>query len=232
MPRTPRKHSQDVRDYPIYSIPEVAAFLGLPERTVREWFLDKPLWEIAGHRHGVYLLSFRDLAQAHAVELITRHYKTPLAKIRQAFQEAKKETKSQYPLLSKNIKMFLKQIVLDKPARGKQPRRAIVLTQHRQMAIPEFVDAFGTRFRWDNKGVAEIFPWRLWKPEDDRKPVSVDPQVMSGKLVVTGTRVPVETILSRKKAGHSVRRIAEDYSIKSSVIEDALTHIQRERKAA
>lgn len=38
-----------------------------------------------------------------------------------------------------------------------------------------------------------------------------DPEVMSGDPVVSGTRVPAETVVAYLRAGHSDRDIFEDY---------------------
>ena len=41
--------------------------------------------------------------------------------------------------------------------------------------------------------------------------ISVDPEVMLGKPVIYGTRIPVERILRKLKGGQSVASILEDH---------------------
>ncbi|MFO8133288.1 MAG: DUF433 domain-containing protein [Thermoplasmatota archaeon] len=41
--------------------------------------------------------------------------------------------------------------------------------------------------------------------------IVVDPDVMAGKPVVRGTRIPVDAIIRRLAAGMSIRDVLEDY---------------------
>jgi uncharacterized protein (DUF433 family) len=52
---------------------------------------------------------------------------------------------------------------------------------------------------------------------------------MSGRLVITGTRIPVITIMGRRKK-HSVEEIAADYSLPVESVKKALMHV--DKKAA
>jgi len=60
----------------------------------------------------------------------------------------------------------------------------------------------------------------------------MNPHIMSGRLVVIGTRIPVTTLLSRKRAGQKVEEIASDYGLDSKIVEQAITHIGIRQKAA
>jgi uncharacterized protein (DUF433 family) len=94
------------------------------------------------------------------------------------------------------------------------------------------VDLFATRIRRNSTGELEqIYPWRLYKRGDKRRPVTLDPNVMSGRLVITGTRIPARLLLSRKENGERIPALAEDYRIKEAIIEQALRHLGL-RKAA
>jgi uncharacterized protein (DUF433 family) len=62
--------------------------------------------------------------------------------------------------------------------------------------------------------------------------VSLDPDVMSGRLVVTGTRIPVSILLRRKLDGEPPEKIAEDYKISADLVKKALQHIEVRQKAA
>ncbi len=44
------------------------------------------------------------------------------------------------------------------------------------------------------------------------KYISATPEIMTGKLVITGTRVPVARILFLLKEGYTVEAIQEEYS--------------------
>src|SRR5206468_30410 len=145
--RIPRERGQRLRDYPTYTIPEAAFFLGMSRRTLHRWILEKPLWKVSGAEYAVPLLSFRDIAQVYYVELIP------------------------------------------------------------------------TRIQGVGADVTKLYPWRYWIPgKREETPVTIDPEIMSGRLVITGTRIPVQVLLSRKNAGESVQRIANDYDLSAETV--------------
>lgn len=224
--RIPRLRGQSLRDYPTYTIPEAAIFLGMPVRTLRRWVLDKPLWKIAGANLDVPLLSFRDIAQIYYIELVRSHFGLSVRDARRVLELSKKESRAQYLLLSKHVRTFFRHIILTKPPRGKHPRRDIDLSRSRQLSIPEVIDMFATRMRRSGADVKKLYPWRYWIPgKREETPVSIDPEVMSGRLVVTGTRIPVQVLLSRKTAGEPLSEIAADYDLSVDQINLAISHI-------
>ncbi len=228
--RIPRERRQRLRDYPTYTIPEAALFLGMSRRTLQRWILEKPLWKVSGADYAVPLLSFQDIAQAYYVELIRSHFHLSMDKARQLLAAARSESKAQYPLLTGHIRRFFKHIILTKPARGKQPRRDIDLSHHRQLTIPQVVDLFATRAQRVGADVTKLYPWRYWIPGTrEETPVTIDPEIMSGRLVITGTRIPVQVLLSRKHAGESIPHIANDYDVSEERIILALNHIEPPR---
>lgn len=232
--RTPRRLNQSLRDFPTYTIPEASLYLAVPESTLRYWVSNHPVWRVAGAGPRVPLLSFRDVAQAYYVELVRTHFDLSLSTMRRVLNEAHKESKAEYPLLKSNIRVFLKHIIMDKPARGKQPRRMIDLTKHRQLGIPEVIEPLSTRIRWNTRGEpVQIFPWRFWsgKAEDETRPVSINPEVMSGRLVITGTRIPVNVVLQRNVAGESIPSLAKDYRLPEGSIRQALDHLVQKKAA-
>jgi uncharacterized protein (DUF433 family)/DNA-binding transcriptional MerR regulator len=224
--RLPRRPDQSVRNFPTYTIPEAATYLAIPTRTLRYWISDEPVWTISGAAHRVPLLSFRDLAQAYYIEVVRRNFGLSLPKMRGVLKAARKESKSEYPLLRKNILLFFKHVLMEKPARRRQPHRLIDLTQHRQLTIPEVARPFSTRIQWNSIGEpVQIFPWRYWTIGDKSRPVSIHPDVMSGRLVITGTRIPVQTVLRRREAGETLTGIAGDYGLPEDAIKQALRHL-------
>jgi uncharacterized protein (DUF433 family)/DNA-binding transcriptional MerR regulator len=232
VPRTPRKANQDLRDYPTYTIPEAAAYLAIPPRTLYHWVSDDPLWRSAGIDDETRLLSFRDIAQSYFIEFIRHHGGISGRKAREILQRAKQETQTAYPLLDKNIKVLFRHIVHDRPAKGRLPRHVVDLSQYPQLVIPQVVDLFATRFKRNRKGeMDQIFPWRFYKPGDESTPVTLDPQILSGRLVITGTRVPVKVVWERQNAGEDVPVLAKDYGLPEQAITDALRHLVL-RKAA
>jgi uncharacterized protein (DUF433 family) len=229
--RIPRKPHQSLQDHPIYTIPQASFYLAIPESTLRYWIIKHPVWTIADPQS--YLLSFRDLAQAYYLEMARKHFRLTLAKMREVEKQARRESKSPYPLIRPNISTFLNHIFMEKPARGKQPQRLINITKFGQLAMPQIVKPLSTRYRWTNNTL-QLFPWRLWDGtlQDKRRPVMLDPDVMSGGLVITGTRIPVQVVALRKAAGESISHLAKDYQITETGIEFALEHLAPGKKAA
>ena len=59
------------------------------------------------------------------------------------------------------------------------------------------------------------------------RPVSIDPEVLSGRLVVTGTRIPVNVLLGMKITHRTSQHIAENYGLDIEAVEKALQHVER-----
>jgi uncharacterized protein (DUF433 family) len=226
--RIPRRKDQSLRDYPLYTIPEAALYLAIPENTLRYWITSHPLW-IVNHHVGknVPFLSFHDIAQAYFIEVVRRYTPLTISDVRRILKAAQLESKAKYPLLKENIRVFQKHVLMDKQARGKRPRQVIDLSRHPQLAIPEVIQPLSTRIRWDSKGVVQVYPWRNWSGEatDQARPVTIDPEVMSGRLVISGTRIPVEVVALRKQSGETVKELARDYRLSEDAISKALTHL-------
>ena len=55
---------------------------------------------------------------------------------------------------------------------------------------------------------------------------------MSGRLVVTDTRVPVTVLWEQKRAGQKIEDIAKDFELNLEVVQQALAHIGLRQKAA
>jgi uncharacterized protein (DUF433 family)/DNA-binding transcriptional MerR regulator len=226
--RTPRQPKQSVRDYPTYTIPEAALYLAIPENTLRYWITSHPLWLVSHVGKSVPILSFHDIAQAYFIDVLRRHYYLSVADTRRILKAARIESTAKYPLLKENIRVFYKHVIMDKKARGRLPRRMIDLSRHPQLVIPEVVEPLSTRIRWDDKGnLVQIYPWRNWsgKAEDKSRPVTIHPDVMSGRLVITGTRIPVEVVAQRTSKGEKIPSIAKDYKLSEDSIEQALRHL-------
>jgi uncharacterized protein (DUF433 family) len=145
-------------------------------------------------------------------------------------RNARKMFGSQHPLQRADaIKECMEDLVYDKPARGKSPRTITSLGQKPgQQVVKEVVDLFAERI------VAGrfIFPWRFAATDHQSRPVSMNPRIMSGRLVVAGTRIPVTVLWGRKRAGVKTDEIAKDYGLDRDIVEKALAHIGIRQKAA
>lgn len=185
--------------------------------------------EASGSYFGdIALLSFVDLAEAYVLEVLRSVYGFNLATLRNIVANAKRETKLAHPLIEADLRILFKKIILARPARGRLPRQMIDLEKANQLVIPELVDLLGQRILVDRKRVPyRIYPWRLLSSERDSRPVSMSPDVLSGRLVVTGTRIPVRVLLGQKLSGKSPKQIASDYHLSVEIVQKALAHIER-----
>lgn len=227
-----RRPGQDIRSVPTYTIPEAARFLAIPRRTLASWYEgDEPILKASGN-YGLFamLLSYRDIEEAYRVYLLRERFDLSFQFIRRSMRNARRLFRSQHPLQRADaVKGFLRDLVYDKPARGPHPRTVTSLGRKPgQEVIEEVANLFAERMETGKV----IFPWRFAARDHQSRPVSMNPRIMSGRLVVAGTRVPVDTLVAQKRAGFSVAEIAKDYDLDRSVVEKALTHIDIRQKAA
>ncbi len=174
------------------------------------------------------LLSFKDMVEAYAVFLLRSEHNLSMQSIRRSLKNLPKYTSAKNPLVSENLKVLEDNLLLERPARGKFGRHVINLSCDGQLVINHVVDIFASRVQRIHGRASVLYPWRYWK-EDKSKPVEIDPGVMSGRLVITGTRIPVSVIKARI-GKESVSDIAGDYGISVESVKKALMHI--DKKAA
>ncbi len=236
-----RAAGQDISTLPTYTIPEAAAFLAISPRTLFDWYAGPtPVLKASGEYSGRFsLLSFRDLEEAYKVHILRSRDRLSLQYLRKAMTEAREDYATGHPLIdrARDLAVFFdkkkNKLVMSLPGRGRRPRRSIALASPETAAyIPEVVKTWGRRIVKDRRGRTQIFPWRFFKSDELSRPVTLDPEVMSGRLVVSGTRIPVSTLWKRKLAGEVPERIAEDYRIDADLVKKALMHVDVHQKAA
>lgn len=220
-----RQPKQALAEFPTYTIPEAAVFLGMSERRLQDWYIgENPILKASGRVGNVLLLSFHNLEEAYKVYLLRSKYSKSLQYLRKAMSEARDKTGSEHPLLTHDIDV-MKRLALIIPGRGRRKRRAITLGDPRVPDyFPEVVRAWGIRI---SKTRDEIFPWRYASEDDASTPVSMNPEVMSGRLVLSGTRIPVNMLWGRMKAGEKIEAIADDYRIDAKQVRQALAHVDK-----
>jgi uncharacterized protein (DUF433 family) len=219
-----RAKGQDVRTVPTYTIPEAANFLAIPSRTLFSWYEgDEPILKATVLSGSLHLLSYRDLEEAYRVYLLREKYRFSLQFLRMSMRNARRMFRSQHPLQRADaVQKCLDDLVYDKPARGANPRTITSLGKRPgQQLVREVADLFTERI------VAGqfIFPWRFAATDHESRPVSMNPNIMSGRLVITGTRITVNSLLGRKRTGASIDEISRDYSLDPEIVEKALIHL-------
>jgi uncharacterized protein (DUF433 family) len=212
--------------------------LAINRWTLAEWYDGPtPILKPSGtylNNGNIKLLSFEDLEEAYKVHLLrTRHGKS-MQYLQKAFVDLRKESKSEHPLLDCEILVF-DYLALVKPATKKQPRKMVPLGTDAptSLYIPDVLDTWAHRIVSDSDGRGkQIFPWRDAKTDDLSRPVSINANVLSGNLVVTGTRIPVNVLKGYRDDGKSIEQIAELYSLDVELVRKALYHLEPEQKAS
>ena len=225
-----RGKDQDIRSLPTYTIPEAAGFLAMSRSTLYAWYSGrKPLLVASGRLQTMPLLSFRDLEEAYKIHLLRTEFRVSFDSLREALVAARETAHDDHPLLNAEWYKFSNDLVMKLRARGRRRQQLVTLTGTRlkQLALDEVVDLWGHRI----VAGKVIFPWR-YSHKDDSRPVALDPEVMSGRLVITGTRIPVYVLWQRKLAGQSSSELAEDYDLTEDIVSKALMHIDVQEKAA
>ena len=227
-----RESGQDVRTLPSYTIPEAAMYLAIDPWTLLSWYSGRtPLLKPSGwygDDESFALLSFNDVEEAYKVQLLRTKFAYSMQYLRDALPEARKLSRSEHPLIIRDFSAFTHLAMHGSRKSGKKEVSALG-APHASFYIKEVIDAWGKRIVTDSKGrTKQIFPWRYAKNDDVSRPVSLDPEVLSGRLVVTGTRIPVSVLLHRRLSGDKESKIAKDYNIRVDIVAKALKHIDKE----
>jgi uncharacterized protein (DUF433 family) len=225
---SPEPDDRDVRELPLYSLAEVAYFVGVPKTTMHRWArygvtkrLEpiEPLIVPADRDHAMF--SFYNLVEAHILSVTTRVHKVKVGRIRAAIQACRDLALSNpnHPLLSREfhtdgLDLFVKTI---------EGRRHLTInvSQHGQLGLREVLDSYLRRIDRDSA----FNPTRFFPANQSGRVVSVIPTVSSGRPIIDSAGIPVAAIWNRRNAGDSVELIADDYDIPESEIEGALEYV-------
>jgi uncharacterized protein (DUF433 family) len=220
---------QDKRDLARYSIPEAAASLAMPDRTMRSWFLGSHRIFTPAYRDGstVYL-SFNDVTEAYVIEVLRTHYEFNPVRIRAALSALRKKTRLEKPLAQRELYAIPEFQNLVDVRRRKGQTEYIDLAKNENLVFEGFVTSLGKRIQRDGRGrVTTLYPWK--DADSDESPLSMDPDVMSGELVVSGTRIPAQLIVSRYASGRTVEEISGLYRLSTDLIQRVLFYFERKQ---
>lgn len=230
-PRCPRRPAltihtpatRDPRDVPNYTLPEAARWLGVVQSTLRVWLRGQDYPTSSGKRRAQPVirpaggepltLSFWNLVECSVLATIRKHHAVPLQAVRRALDYVAKELETKRPLIDQEFSTDGVGLFVERYG------KIIDASQKGQLAMREILEAGLTRIERDAEGLAaRLFPWRL-DPRESRL-VVVDPRVAFGQPVLAKTRIPVEVIFDRYRAGDTMEHLAEDYRVERDVIED------------
>lgn len=220
----------DARAMPRYTYGEASRYLGVPEATIRAWFLGTTTGSRPNLRkfHQIlqpaspHLLSFYDIASAHVL-LALKSKGMRTEDIRMAVESMQTERPStEYPLLGMNFFMFGKHVII------KHLGARLNLSRGRQLGLKAIMDKFLSRLELDSDGMPLRF--NPLKGRADRKKgkgfIVIDPDLSAGRPVIKGTGIAAEVIAKRKQSGESLSLLAKDYRVSISAIKEAVRYFQ------
>jgi uncharacterized protein (DUF433 family) len=194
---------------------------------MRSWFrgehrIFKPTYE----RGSSVYLSFYDVTEAYVIESLRTHWGFDPRKLRKTIARLRDRSRYERPLLhTLSVIPEFQNIIV--PVSGRGSVVHVDVHHDENLVFEDFVRTMAVRITRDSKGK----PVRIFPGTDDAetKPVSMDPDVLSGQLVVTGTRIPAAMVLAKHLAGKSAEEIASSYRLDSDLIRKVLEHFERKK---
>lgn len=225
--------AHDVFSRPSYTVADVGRYLSLPDVTVRAWVAGTTTGKAPDKRRfprvivpaatdgNTPLLSFQNLLEVHTLSLLRRKHNINLKLIRQCIDKLKKEFGVARPLIYKGLYVDpnARKLLVDVAGR-------IVGMDGQQLA--PFAKSYLERVDVGSGNVPiRLFPFDVIPATSEqamaaKRHVVIDPERALGRACVVGTRVPIEEIAGRFKAGDSVEEIATDFERTRDEIEAAI----------
>jgi uncharacterized protein (DUF433 family) len=176
----------------------------------------KPLIKLP-EREPPWLLSFRNLAEAHVLATLRRRHGISMKTVRRSIEYVERHFGDPHPLV--NPRMLTDGVSLFMSHYGKLEQ----VSQDGQFAIREVLQASLHRLEWGPFGAFRLYPFtRGGGSFDAPRLVVIDPKISFGKPVIAGTRIPTSAIFDRWAAGDSVQVLAEDFERPIVEIEEAI----------
>ena len=213
------KRREDPRELPTYNAAEAAHYLNIPVSTVRYWSVgrDEVLPLIKPAEVGPLILSFANLVELHVLSAIRRKHLVSMPRIRKALDYVQRELSLIRPLADRRFQTDGVDLFVEHYG------HLINASKQGQMAMKELLGNALIRVEWDNTGQpVRLFPYTRKEPTDSADMIMIDPSVSGGRAVIRGTRIAVEVVAERYKAGESIRELAQDYGRDSNEIEEAI----------
>lgn len=222
----------DVREYPCYSIDEVAAYIGVPKTTLRAWTSGytyktshgtrkaPPIIEPADPNRN--LLSFFNLIEAQVLAA-TRERRIGIAKVRRAIEYLRGNVCEDRPLLNCVFQTVGQEIFIQQLA-GARLKHPLNVSRHGQYGFKPVLKRYLSRIERDSMGLpTRLFPMKANNPTPG-KTITIQPFVSSGKPSLRGSGIMAEIIWRRKKEGETEKQLARDFRLKPSEIKAAITY--------
>ena len=225
----------ELRDIPIYSIPQAAQYLRLRRDMLRHWVVgwysqtktDKhffePLIELPQHNNlqllpqsKTRLLSFTNLVEAHVLTAIFKATGFSRKQLSTTLECVNGDLFT--PHLYARIEFQVEGIALLFEKFGQQ-----LAASGREKEARQILDIYFDRIVRDEAGLPlKLYPFTKVPGADEPKTVMIDPGISFGRPVLAGTGIPTAMLAERYKAGDSIDELAEDYNCSRLQIEEGI----------
>jgi uncharacterized protein (DUF433 family) len=210
-------HRNNIYDEPAYGLPEAAAYLKVPQATLRYWltgFSKRPA-VIAPVEVSPIRLSFFNLLECHALAGMRKIYNLRLPKVRTALRTVAKDFPQPHPLVNEIFLTDRKDLFIERMG------EAINVSKPTDQLSLNFYRMHLQRVEIDPKGL-HFFPFVVAPSASEPKTIEINPLVGFGKPVLAGTGISTAIIASRFSARESVVSLAEEYGCTAQQIKEAL----------
>ena len=226
------RENEDIRfTAPLYTLAEAARFLGVPTSTFGTWargYVRRPPGRPAVHGDRIVTsaaaprnfptIPFIGLAEGMVLAAF-RQGGVSLQHIRKAVSILDREIGMDYALASHRLYTDGAVILFDN-ADAKHDDELAGLTEvvSRQRVFAPVVREYLKRIEYGRDGWAE----QLISPTTRDRIVVVDPQRAFGQPIFVHGAAPVESVVSRWKAGEPLAHVAQDFGVPPADVEDYL----------
>ncbi len=207
------------RTQKMYSFTEVAHLSHVSVGTVRNWLLGystaqgevQPLFK--GHLEEEKVCSFLQLIEIVVAAKFRKAEHVSFKTVRQAYDNARRLYKPDYPFASMELKAIGGHIVyiLRVPGASLQ-----AIDQPEQFTIPDLVQETLAQIEYEYDLASR------WYPVGKNVPIVVDPRISAGLPVIKGRGITVEAIYKRFKADQDIAFIERDFALQRGIVEKVI----------
>jgi len=211
----------------IYTVPDLALILQLPQHKVRRWlaeFYDERLGDVYQGKYSwgegrEKATNFLTLIEFYVFYML-RQQKMSVSKIMDAHNHMCKALDTNYPFASYKLLVNKNDILY-----GIDEETWVHANSTNQIVIHKIIADFFKKIDFSAKDLAERF-WPLGK----NRRIVVDPHHQFGQPVIDGTNINAASIFSMYKSGEPTSIIGSLYDLSEQQVKDAIAFC--ERKAA
>jgi len=201
---------------PAYQVKEAARYAGITSQTILNWQKDgiSSGAALSSRDKGV-ALSYLQLVEVAFVAAL-RKIGVKLEDIRNAHDYMAQKLSAEYPFAQHRFKTDGQDILMELPqfVKGASKQKLVVVNRGGQTGWAEVLKTKFEEFDYLNDLAIR------WKPAGKSSHIEIDPRISFGAPIVDG--IPTWAIKGRWDAGESLEDIADDFSLKPSLVKEAL----------